>query len=160
MAQDTVFVYTMNKSIQGGAWSRYVFPWIIEHFAYLQDSMYIREGDKIHRIVETSNDDSTVGFLGVIQWPWLDFGQPGVDKMLIGFDNIGEGTSSIEISYDQSQPANFTPTLAIPADSVPGQIIPLGVVAPSMSVKLTYDLLQDWEWKSFTLFLNDLRPSA
>jgi hypothetical protein len=96
----------------------------------------------------------------VIQWPWLDFGQPGVNKMLIGFDIVGEGTSAIEIGYDQTAFGSFTASYAIPPDTYPGQVINLPLNAPSMSVRLTYDGGQAWQWNSLNLYLQDQRATA
>lgn len=160
MATDTVFVYTMNRGIQGGAWSRYVFPWTCEHFAHLESTLYIRHGADVSFVVEGGTDDDGTGFEGTIQWPWLDFGQPGVDKQLIGFDIAGEGTSSIEIGYDQTAGGSFTEAYAISADTYPGQIIPLPVMAPSMAVRLTYDGSQAWQWNALNLYLQDQRVTA
>ena len=139
MATDTVFIYTMNRGTQNGAWSRYVFPWTCEHFAHLQSTLYIRHGADVSYVVEEDVEDDGVGFEGVIQWPWLDFGQPGVSKMLHGFDIVSAGIASIEIGYDQTNFGTFTTAYSIPEDTYPGLMIPLPVTAPSLCVKLTYD---------------------
>jgi hypothetical protein len=160
MATDTVFIYTMNRGVQGGAWSRYVFPFTIEHFTHLENTLYMRHVDDISYAIEGALDDDGNDFDGVIQWPWLDFGQPGVNKMLIGFDIVGVGTSSIEIGYDQTVPGYFTASYAIPPDTYPGRVISLPVNAPSISVRLTYDGGQAWQWNSLNLYLQDQRPTA
>jgi len=138
MATDTVFIYTMNQGLQGGAWSRYVFPWTCEHFAHLGPTLYIRHGDDVSLVIEEATNDDGAAFNGVIQWPWLDFGQPGVNKMMHGFDIVGTGLSNIEVGYDQTNLTTFTTAYAIPADTYPGLMIPLPVNAPSLCVKLTY----------------------
>ena len=160
MATDTVFIYTMNRGVQGGAWSRYVFPFTIEHFAHLENTLYMRHEEDVSYVIEGATDDDGSGFEAIIQWPWLDFEQPGVTKQLLGFDIVGIGTSSIEIGYDQTNLGSFTTKYAIPVDTYPGQIIPLPVMAPSMAVRLTYDADQDWQWNSFTLYLQDMRPTS
>jgi hypothetical protein len=128
----------MNAGIQGGAWSRYVFPWTCEHFAHLGSTLYIRHGNDVSYVIEEATNDDGVAFDGVIQWPWLDFGQPGVNKMMHGFDIVGTGVSSIEVGYDQTNFDTFTTAYNIPADTYPGLMIPLPVTAPSLCVKLTY----------------------
>ena len=160
MATDTVFIYTMNKGVQGGAWSRYVFPWTIEYYSHLEGNLYLRHEDTVSVVVEGQTDDDGTGFLGVIQWPWLDFGAPGRNKQLIGFDIVGNGTSSIEIGYDQDNAGTFTASYAIPNDTYPGQVIPLPLIAPSMSVKLTYGIDQDWQWNALNLYLQDQRLTS
>jgi hypothetical protein len=89
-------------------------------------------------VIEEATDDDGVGFEGIIQWPWLDLGQPGVNKMMHGFDIVGTGISSIEVGYDQTNFGTFTTSYPIPADTYPGLMIPLPVNAPSLCVKLTY----------------------
>ncbi len=160
MATDTVFIYTMNKGAQGGAWGRYVFPWIIEHFAQLENTLYMRHEDDVSFVIEDALDDDGVYFDGVIQWPWLDFGKPGTNKMLDSFDIVGLGTCSIEIGYDQTNLNSFTELYPIPADSYPGQIIPLPLTAPTMSVRLTYDGGQAWQWNALQLYLIDNRTRS
>ena len=160
MATDTVFIYTMNRGVQGGAWSRYVFPFTIEHFTHLENTLYMRHGDKVSFVIEDALDDDGVDFEGVIQWPWLDFGQPGVNKMLIGFDIVSKGTSSIELGYDQSTLGTFTTPYAIPVDTYPGQVIAFPMNAPSMSIRLTYDGGQAWQWNALNLYLQDMRPTS
>lgn len=155
-----VFVYTMNRGVRSGAWSRYRFPWNCEHFAHLKNFLYIRHGDSVSVVQEGALDDNGVDFDGVIQWPWLDFGLPGVNKSMIGFDIVGLGTSNIEIGYDQTVTGTFTPSYAISPDTLPGQIIPFPIQAPSMSVRLTYDGGQAWQWNALQLYLQDMRPTS
>ena len=160
MATNQVFIYTMNRGVNQGAWSRYIFPWNIENFSHLGNTLYMRHGDVVSRVVQDGLDDDGAPFDGVIQWPWLDFGVPGVSKMLIGFDIVGTGTSSIEIGYDQTAAGTFTTSYPIPVDTYPGQIIGFQLNVPSMAVRLTYDGGQNWEWNSFNLYLEDMRPTA
>jgi hypothetical protein len=160
MATNQVFVYTMNRGVNQGAWSRYIFPWNIEHFSHLQNTLYMRHGDFVSYAIHDGLYDDGVPFDGVIQWPWLDFGAPGVNKMLIGFDIIGEGTSSIEIGYDQTSPGFFTTSYPVPVDTYPGEIVGFPLMAPSMSIKLTYDGGQAWQWNALNLYLADMREGS
>lgn len=160
MATDTVFIYTMNRGVQGGAWSRYVFPFTIEHFTHLENTLYMRHEDTVSFAIEGSVDDDGEGYLGVIQWPWLDFENPSVNKMLQGFDIVGTGVCDIQFGYDQTNLASFTAAYTIPADTYPGDIIPFNLVAPSMSVKLTYAADQDWQWNALSLYLRSNRVAT
>jgi len=163
-----VFVYSMTRMGQVGAWSRYLFPFTLDDWAIAGDILHLRSGDFIHRV-----DSSVVGdeigfgddgwqfeivpFEGMIQWPWLEFGQPGVTKMLYGFDIVGEGAVSVSFGIDQSNGGLFTPGYQVPADTVPGMVIPMPLSAPSLSVKLTYDGSESWQWNALGLYLQDLR---
>ena len=169
----SAFVYSMTRMGQVGAWSRYEFPFVVDDWAIAGDTLYLRSGDFIHRV-----DDSVVGdeigtevnvdggekwrfeivpFKGVIQWPWLEFGQPGVTKMLYGFDIVGQGDVSVSFGIDQSNGGLFTPDYRVPADTVPGLVIPMPLAAPSLSLRLTYDGSEPWQWTALGLYLQDLR---
>lgn len=160
-----VFVYTMTRVGQVGAWSRYVFPFAVDDWAIRGDDLYLRSGNYIHRM-----DDEVVGdevapgeivpFGGMIQWPWLDFGQPGLTKSLYGFDMVGIGDVAVEFGYDQSNGGAFTDPYTVPADTVPGMVIPMPISAPSFSVRLRYSGTEQWQWNAFSLYLQDLRGMA
>lgn len=162
-----VFVYSMTRMGQVGAWSRYTFPYAIDDWAIAGDLLYLRSGDFIHRVGEAAGDEigiqrdgwtfEVVPFEGLIQWPWLEFGQPGVTKMLYGFDIVGQGEVSVSFGIDQTNGGLFTPGYAVPADTVPGMVIPMPLAAPSLSVKLTYDGSEPWQWNALGLYLQDLR---
>ena len=151
-----VWIYTMNQGNKVGRWSHYRFPWVINHFAHLRDTLYMRHGDTVSKAVEHYQFDASEDWDSVIQWPWLDFGSPGRDKMMMGFDNVGEGVASIEIGYSQAALGTFTSPFDIPADSEPGQIIPIPVMAPSFSIKLTYNSAQAWEWMALQIYVEDM----
>lgn len=151
-----VYVYSMARAGQAGAWSRYGFPFLIESFAQLGNDLYIRHGDTISRVSEDVASDEVSGapvsFPGVVWWPWLDFGTPGDTKMMEGFDYVGTGQGpQISIGYDQRSLSAFTPGYQIPSDTLPGGIIPIPIAAPTMSVKLTFAGGQKWNVQSVLL---------
>lgn len=165
----TVFVYTINQFGQVGKWSRYTFPFAIDAFAQLDDDLYIRSGDDLLRVDDAAwqdrqlPDGTGVPIPGTVQWPWLEFGQPGVSKQLVGFDLVGSGAPSMSIGYDQSNDAAFTPPFAVPPDTVPGMVIPLPVMAPSMSLRITYTrdaATRTWQLQAANLYLQDQRLTA
>jgi len=153
---DQVFIYTMNQGGTIGKWSRYVFPFIIQWFAHFKDDLYLRAGDVVYKVDEKAQDDDGVVFNSVIQWPWLDFRKPGVDKMLTGFDVVCDGAFSIEVGYNQADKNAFTDPFDVPGDTLTGQIIPLPVTAPTMSIRLTYQSDQSWIWEAMQLYVQDM----
>lgn len=155
-----VFVHT--KSGSSGKWSRYIFPFAVDGFAQLGNDLYIRNGDQVSLVDEDAvsdqlEDESTVEFGGVAWWNWLDFGQPGITKMLEGFDYVGTGQGpSIQIGYDQRSLTAFTPAYQLDNDTLAGGIIPLPVSAPTMSVKLTFAGGAKWSVNAVHLSFFDL----
>jgi hypothetical protein len=160
-----VFVYTMTSIGGVGAWSRYVFPFTIEAFARLGEQLYIRAGDDVLRLsrqtaFDYTGDPRAVPVEGSIQWPWLEFGQLGRLKKMVGFDLTAEGSSQVSVGPNQSQPAAFTRPCAVPPDSVPGNIIPMPVMAPSFSIRVEFLNGQQWEWKALNVYLADQKMLA
>jgi hypothetical protein len=160
MTDTTVFVYTMNRAGQVGAWSRYVFPFSVDAFAQLGNDLYIRHGDEVSIVREASVTDEVEGvaidFPGTVQWNYLDFGSPGVTKMLEGIDYIGTGQGpSLSIGYDQRNIAAFTAPYELDPDTLPGGIIPFPVAAPTMSVKLDYAGGEAWSLQAVNMYFFD-----
>ncbi len=163
--QTEVFVYSMTQIGQVGAWSRYVFPFEVHAWAIQGDSLYLRSADRIYRMVDGAiGDEITAGvftpFQGVIQWPWLDFGQPGVTKMMYGFEVVGRGKVGVQIGFDQTSPNAFTPAFVVDPDTLPGGPVPMSVASPTFAVRLVYDGTEAWQWNAFGLYLQDFRPMS
>lgn len=158
MTTTTVFVYSLKGgSTKSGAWTRYEFPFEIECYAQLGDDLYIKHGKYISRVNQYINHDEVeidgtienVDFPGRVQWNWLDFGTPGVTKMLNGFDYVGLGQGpSISIGFDQRNQNLFTTPYQLDPDTLVGGIIPLPVMAPTMSVRLDFVGGESWQVQS------------
>lgn len=164
-ASCTVFVYTLNQIGQVGKWSRYVFPFPIDAYTIVDDDLYLRSNDDVLMYDDTlavdfGGDAREVVFPGIVQYQWLDFGRPGVSKQVIGFDLVGSGNPNFALGYDQSSEGTFTTDFAVPADSVPGMIIPLPVMAPSMSVRVSYPGGQAWCLQAISIYLQDMRAGT
>lgn len=155
-----VFVYTMNQAGKPGAWSRYVFPFSVDYFAQLGNALYIRNGDVVSIVSEDAVTDDVEGlpiaFTGTVQSPWLDCGQPGVTKMLEGFDIVSSGLPSVSVGYDQRNVAAYTDPYAVDPDTLPGGVIPLPVMGPSFSLKIDYAGGEKWRLQSLLLSFHDM----
>lgn len=145
-------------------WSRYVFPFSLDGFAQLGDDLYIRSGDTIKRVSEQATSDVHNGvvipFGGTAQWSWLDFGQPGTSKMLEGFDLVASGDPSVSIGWNQTDLTAFTEPYQVPADTVPGNIIPIALTGASFSLKVDFAAGQKWEMQGASLYIHDNRPTT
>ena len=168
------FVFTVNG--QGTrTWSRYVFPDSITDWCLNQGVLYLRSaGNLIWKLDEdTLVDDyggANVAFNGVMQWPYLDMGPFGINKMLVGLDIVGTGDVHIQIAFDEtdlttfsdnagfSTSLNVTPPYEITvADTVPGEPIPFPINAPTYSVIFTFPGNQKWSWQAANLYMTDQR---
>ncbi|PJK01455.1 hypothetical protein CO615_04035 [Lysobacteraceae bacterium NML75-0749] len=156
------FVYTMNRMGQAGAWTRYEFPWRVDDWCIKGEHLYLRHGDTVSRLDMSRESDAGTPFEWFIQWPWLDFGQMGVTKMMQGFDIIGTGQARIEFGYDQTNGGRWTPAWELIADSVPGQLLPMPLAAPSIAVRLTYqgNDVERTGWEALNLHFSHFRVTS
>jgi hypothetical protein len=172
------FVLTVNGSGQK-TWSRYIFPDTITDWTLNGGILYLRTaGNLVWQFdYETLVDDSggaNTAFTSTIQWPYLDAGTLGIDKMMTGIDLVGFGAVSIQIGWNQndvttfsdnagfSTSANVTPpyTVAI-IDTVPGQPLPFPLTSPSYTIILQFNSNQtglgapnspSWEWEACNFY--------
>lgn len=159
------FVYTMNELSSRGAWSRYVFPWDIEAQAQLNNDLYLRSGDSIYimdknRLEDQDENGDDVDVDMVIRWPYLDFGAPGITKMMLGFDVTGRGVCTMRMGWDQRNFATMTDPYEIQADTLTDGYVPMSMSAPSFSMELTFasaDNTIDSEWLASNLYFSDFR---
>ena len=164
----TTYVYSMTNLGQVGAWSFYEFPWLVEAHAMLGNDVYLRSGDSVfivdpERLEDQDETGADVEVVGEIQSHYLDFGSPGVTKMMIGVDVVGNGMANIAVGFNQSDPSLFTSDALVPGDSVPGSIIPIPLAAPSFAMRLRYKSSENptgWEWLASNFYVNDFRPTS
>jgi hypothetical protein len=161
------FVYTSNRTGEVGAWSQYLYPFHLDNYCHMDGKLYLRAGDDVLMVDETTAFDyaghaNASTFDGIIQWPYLDFGQPGVKKRFVGIDvaMLGAATVVVSIGYNQNDRNAFTVPYTIPGDTVPGKIIAIPLVAESFSLRLRMSSLDFWKFQSATVYLNDERVGA
>ncbi len=176
------FVLTINGTAGTKSWSRYIYPQAITDATLNQGSLYLRTtGSLIWRIdpaatvgIDDLNTITTaatpVAFNGVVQWPYIDMGALGINKMMIGVDIVGEGSCSIQVAYDQSDKTTFNdnalfstsghvtaPYFVAIDDTVPGEPLPIPINAPSYSLILTFPgsvtTANAWTWEAANLYI-------
>jgi hypothetical protein len=155
-----VFVYTMNRVGQVGAWSRYVFPFTIDATALLGERLYLRAGDNVYVMDENADTDAGTPIEGIVQWPWLDFGQPGNTKMMQAVDVVGtgDGNATLQVGYDQRDPLAFTPDYTLPIDTMTGMPVPMPVSAPTFSIRLKFT--GKWSLQAVNVYIADNRRTT
>jgi hypothetical protein len=165
MSNSTVFVYSMMNLGQKGAWSRYVFPWLIDSHAVLGNDLYLRSEDTIYitdpnRLEDQDENGDDVEVNMIIRWPYLDFGAPGITKQMLGFDVSGTGVCEMRMGWDQRNFSTMTTAYEINADTVTDGYIAMAMAAPSFSMELTFRSADNTiasEWLASNLYFNDFR---
>lgn len=173
-----VFVLTINGLQGTKSWSRYIFPQAITDATLNSGSLFLRTTGNLVWQLQTTQvmDDAIlttggVHIISTVQWPYLDMGGLGLNKMLIGIDLVGEGSTTIQVAYDQQDKSSFvdnpfyslTSSVTAPyfiaiEDTVPGQPMPIPINAPSYSLILTFDggtttTQNNWLWEAANFYL-------
>jgi hypothetical protein len=173
-----VFVLTINGLQGTKSWSRYIFPQVITDATLNSGSLFLRTtGNTIWQVITTAGVDDVntttmgVNIISTIQWPYLDMGSLGQDKMLLGVDLVGDGSTTIQIAYNERDKSTFddspyfTSSTSVTApyfvainDTVPGTPIPIPIDAPSYSLVLTFDggtitTPNNWTWEAANFYL-------
>jgi hypothetical protein len=112
-------------------------------------------------------------FNGVIQWPYLDLNSLAANKMMMGFDLVGDGDVQVQFGYNQQDPssfndnANFTSSTSVSpvyelaiAGTVPGTPVPMPINAPAVTVILTFPGDQAWTWEAFNIYVVDQKGAG
>lgn len=166
------FVLTINGKAQK-SWSRYVFPQSIEAWTLSEGKLYLRTAnDLVWQLDDATLVDDFGGantaFTGRMQWPYLDTGVLGYNKMLVGLDLVGAGAVTIQVGWNENDPTSFSddpnfptslsvtaPYSVAAADTVPGTPIPIPLNAPSYSLILTFAGNRVWNWQATNLYVTD-----
>ena len=148
------------------SWAEYTFPSAIDDWTILGTDLYLRSGDKIWQVDEDTTTDDYVEatdtgteFEGVLQWPYIDLDQPGIDKTMLGFDMVATGTFEIMFGFDQSETQEYsvsnswTAPYSLSGDTLPGKPIPFPLRGPSFAMRVVFDGDQAWQWNSTNLYL-------
>jgi len=178
------FVLTVNGMDQAKkTWSRYLFPDSITDWSLSTGNLYMRTaGNLVWQLTDQSigvDDNNTIttaatptAFNGVMQWPYLNAGQLGINKMMIGIDIVGTGNCNIQVGFNQADTSSFndqptfststsvtTPYFVAIDDTVPEEPLPFPINAPSYSVILTFagstSTANAWGWEACNLYLAD-----
>lgn len=167
---DSIFVYTRSRQGEVGAWSRYVVPCRVDGFFFLGDDLCIRSGDDVLKFDpnamqdfsgDTYNGASRASNIpGAVQWPYLDCGPVGIDKQFDSMDVscAQAGNVTVEIGYDQGNAAAFTTPFTMPAETISGARIDLELLAPSISLRLSFTSavgVEPWQVDAVNLYVQD-----
>lgn len=165
------FVLTHNGTGKAAmSWSRYTFPDAVTDWTIQDGDLYLRTGDLVWRVdpdvlVDDFDEGNGAGganieYTGYVAWPYLEFGSVGDDKSMVGFKLVVKGEVDVQFGYNQADDTQVTPSYVLTGDTVPGDVIPMPITAPSFQMRLTFSGNQAWEWNASVLYVNDNRISS
>jgi len=140
-AVSDIFVLTKSKADKLNAWSTYhTTVTDLRQLAHLNERLFcISKGGWIYEFDENSDTDgkSTIAFEVVVETPFYQFGAEGQYKMFQGIEAIFEGVASIDHCVNPNNNDERTHSFEIAGDTRTKPNIPLGILAPMLSTRLT-----------------------
>jgi len=133
----TVFVYTFSRSMKISAWSQYEFAEGFDDIAELNGSLYIRIGDNVYLFDDTASNDYGTDYELRIEFPFLDFKEPGILKSITGMDAIVEGNMDIQFRWDPNDATLITSKIPLSGDTQAGAVIPVGITSTQIAPVIT-----------------------
>lgn len=161
-----VFVMTSYPAVQVQGWSRYTLPWSVLYAAILNGVLYLLASDGNLYYYDTTqyqdwNASTPVVFQTSIVWPYMVLGrhtifQPeataGFLKQVHGISVIASQQCMLQVGYDEANPANLTSAQTVgPDDRITG-IVPIDVMALSLSPQISYAGNAPFEFSSMTVW--------
>ena len=144
--------------------------------------MYLRTATNLvwkldpNTLVDDSNALTTgtnTSFSSVVQWPYLDMGALGLNKMLVGVDLVGDGACYVQLGFNQADKSTFNDSATFSTssnvtapyfiaidDTVPGEPLPIPINAPSYTLILTFPSVVSsapnaWTWEAANLYITN-----
>ena len=117
-ANNKALVYTFSRSSKISCWSIYEFPINIEYICELDDKVYIRSSNKVYSLNDQGLNDDGTPISVEIEFPFLDFKEPGVLKQIIGMDAIfSDHGAWVSHKYDAREPTVKTDAVFLYGDT-------------------------------------------
>lgn len=130
-----VWCLAMAPAADITAWSRWTMPFTIEGVSNVDSRLYVRSGNTIYLLGGWDNatyDNSEV----VVTTPFMDAGTPATLKRWHKLDAALEGTWSVEIASDPTQPDVFEMVGTITGATFPMQDVGLSTTTTHVSLRL------------------------
>lgn len=159
-----VYVYTLSKTSKISAWSTYLFPERIDELAEAYQTVFIRTGDRISKLVDRGvykdfgnpGTEDGIGIEVLIEMPFVDFKRSGVLKQLWAADFVFQGTAEFAIKYDSRTPDRQTPWQAISGDSRPGGLFPVEATSTDFAPVVRHNNNEPFQLDAITFHFNNL----
>lgn len=139
------FVYSYSRSSKISAWSKWVFPFDIDHVSEHETLLYARIGNTVYCFDEEQYTDAGEPIPVLVQLPYLDMRKPGQLKRFQQVDVAAIGGLSISFLFDPSQPHLETPPTQLHGDTRPLPAIPVEVMATNLSIKVEHADADEFE---------------
>ena len=156
IAEDA-FAYTYSRTGKVAAWSQYRFPWAADDVAVFNGKLYLRDGNSVYRLDENTHQDGMEAPEVIIEFPFLDFQEPGVLKLIQGVDFQGQGSANISFKYrvvDQNGnlQEHSTDEVTLTSNSMPGTMTPVELCVTAIAPRIRHQSNEAFRLSRLTMY--------
>ena len=155
--------FTFSRSAKLAGWSEFTFPFTVDDATELNAKVYLRSGDNVYELSETTYKDGDSSIpLVQIEMPFLDMKLPGRRKMFTGFDFVGKGTAKLRFRLDprKGNETLLTDWVEVSGDDTrEGPQYPLMASVTSIAPVIHHQGDELFELHALNFYFEDLGPS-
>jgi len=149
-------VYTFSRTAKINAWSVYEFPVSLDYVTQLDGTLYIRSGNTVYSLSDTTYTDDGEPIDVEIELPFLDFKMAGVLKQVLSMDVVFSGTANVQHRFDPQEPTLITPELSLDGDTRSRRLIPVELLAVNIAPVITHSANEAFELQALTYYFESL----
>lgn len=150
------WVYSFSRSAKIAAWSEYEFAVTIDDAATLENKLYVRSGDSVFEVSDTTYADDGQLFDVVVEMPYLDAKRPGVMKQYSGFDMVAQGTVDVSFRFDANDEDLITAPVTRTGETRPGDMMPMEIMATAVAPRFEHRANELFQLDLLTIYHNEL----
>ena len=122
--------------------------------------LYLRSGNALYVLDETSYTDDGEPIEVVAELPYLDMKRPGTLKQFTGVDVAAAGGLNLRFKFDPANPQRATPALRLSGDTRPLPRIPVEVMATNLAIEVSNVSDGLFELAEITIYYENLSGFA
>lgn len=151
------WVYSFSRTSKISAWSKYTFPFSIDDATVLNQQLYVRNGDDVYRLSDSTYKDGVSSIpLVDVQMFFQDAKRPGVLKQWTGMDLIGIGNWTVSHLFAADNQTLESQAYEYPAVTEPGSLYPVELLSTRIAPHLTHQKDEAAELSVISLYYENL----
>lgn len=163
LTETTVWVLSYSKSAKVSAWSKYVLPFVVDAATSHEGALYLRSGDNVYRLnsaTPTSYMDGSTAYEMRVEFPFLDFKTPGIEKYIMSMDLVVTGEVELQFRYDPNDETKITDPITISGNTRGLATIPIEATLPAIAPVFTSSSESEVQIDAMTFYYDLLGPQG
>ena len=139
LVETTVWVLSFSKSAKVSAWSKYTVPFAVDAATSHEGKLYLRSGDDVYRVNDRTTEfkDGDSPYEMRVEFPFLDFKTPGIEKYIAAMDLVVTGSVQLQFRYDPNDESKITDPVTIEGNTRGLATVPVELTLPALAPVFT-----------------------